>query len=387
MKKIITLFFTLVFLQIPISAHAVTFRSGDQLTLPQDQTIDETVFVAAETLTVNSPINGDLYCAGRDVVINANIAGDIICAAETIKISGKFGGNLRVAARTIDTDALVQSSSSLLAQNLILRPTAQIGGDFVAGASTMDLGGSFARDIAVASSNLTFSGQAGRHAVVASKIANFANSSKIGGNLDLYSEAESTITLPENVVAGTTNRHQVDTSTTTKNDVAKASTAAWFTSRLVSVISFLLVGFVLLYFTKTQALSSASILRLHPFSSFFLGFAVLIFTPIIFIMALISVIGIPLAFILLFLYIIGMIIANVISAITFGRLLITKAFTNTRFHTDYYALIFGVLVLWLVFSIPGFGWILSFVSFCLGLGAFTRSFLPTPTKTTKKSEN
>ncbi len=386
MKKITLVFLlALSFFFLPSSVQAVSFQSSEDLTLPQDKTFDETLVVAAKTLVVNSPINGDLYCAGQDVLINTTVAGDVICAAENIKVSGTIGGNLRLLARVIDSDAVVHSSSSLFAQTLTLKSNTQIGGDFIAAASTADLSGFFARDVAVAAKDLVYSAQTTRNATLATENLSAASSSSITGDLYLFTYTDSKVTLPESVVKGTVNRHQTEASTETdsSSSVKKITTTAWLSKQLVSALSALLLGVVLLYFTSYRNSAVLSVMKARPVASFFIGFAVLFLLPFFFFITLITIIGLQVAFLALFAYIIALMLSSVYSALYFGKLLAIKAFPATKLN-NYHYLAIGVLVFWLVFAIPVLGGFVKFFTLCFGLGSYFLSFLPAPSEAKKE---
>ena len=377
MRKTSLFLLSFLFLLFPLQANAVSFQSGKDLTLPQDKTFDESVFVAAETLTINSPINGDLYCAGRDVTINTTIAGDVICAAENIKVSGRIMGSLRAVAQNIDSDASVQSSVTLGAQTIKLLPATQVLGDFFAGAKIIDMSGLYSRDIAVGAQDLSYSASTLRNAVIAGEKFTVSDSGEISGNLDLYTNKDSSISIPDTAVIGETFRHEAPTSDYSESKETKSqSVVSWLTGRIWSILSFLIVGFILLRFLPGRTLESAKVMVARPFASLFSGFAILIFTPFVFLLALITMVGAPAAFLLLFAYIIGIMISSVISSLTVGRIIVNKFVNNDKFNTKYYHLLFGLPALWLVMGIPQFGWLIGFISLCLGLGSFFLSYLP-----------
>ncbi|HCU55607.1 hypothetical protein A2574_02470 [Candidatus Shapirobacteria bacterium RIFOXYD1_FULL_38_32] len=378
MKNIIkNLVFTLILFLISANpARAMFFQSGENINLPSDQVYDESVLIAGSQITINSTINGDLYCAGRDILINAQVNGSIFCVGQNIKISGIIQNNLFAAGQNIITDASV-SNLTTLGQSLTVQPAANISQDAILAGQDINLSGTFGRDLTVAGENFTLNTAVVRHVYFYGQNINLQPESSIAGNLDYYIPQDIQVNLNKELVAGTISAHRLDTPTTPKQPII--TPVANFVHVIYSIISFLIIGLVLLSLNPKRTLSIISIINTRSLVAFLVGFAVLILTPFAFIILLITVIGIPLAFLILFVYIIAIITATVYSSLSFGQMLVHRFNLSDKYFQPTYYLLIGLPVLWLIFNIPFVGWFIAMVSFFLGLGAFFLSFLPSST--------
>jgi hypothetical protein len=103
------------------------------------------------------------------------------------------------------------------------------------------------------------------------------------------------------------------------------------------------------------------------------GLIVLILTPIVVFILLITIIGIPLSLMLLAFWILMMYPAKILAAIAIGRKLAALKFMPLNFHHSLIAAtVIGVVICWFVFSIPIIGWILCFLAFIWGMGGIWR---------------
>jgi cytoskeletal protein CcmA (bactofilin family) len=366
--------FLFAFLTV-LPAKAVYFQSADILTIDKDKKIDEAAVLAGSSIVINANINGDLYCAGRDVVVNGNVKGDIACATQSLKVNGTVDGNIRAVAQTIDIAGIVTRNLTVASQSLTLEPKSQIKGDLFFGAQNVNLNGQMGRDLAGAGETMTISGSLLRNAIVTSTDLSIIETAKIGGNLDYYVEKNAVATIGAKNVKGTVTKHEIASQekTVTKEQFTKTGAMAMTIAKVVGILSFALLGLVLIYFDRKKTESRINQIATQPLKSGLIGLVTLIVFPVAFFIVLMTVIGIPLAFVVLLVYIVAMITASLYSSMFYGKLIISKASMTLQ-------MLLGVALLGLVSCLPIIGWIIGFISFCLGLGAITLSFLPEKAK-------
>lgn len=365
-----------IFLSFP--AHAVYLKSGTNLILSQNEPLDESAFVAGESLVVDSNINGDLFCAGKDVTVNGNIAGDIICAGQTIKINGLVGGDIRIAAQSVEIDGITSRNVMVLSQTLKLGTKAIINGDLFFGAQQVNLSGELGRDMAGAGEQVTISGSLFRNALISASKIDISNSASIGGSLDYYmDETGSYIQNSPQSVTGLVNRHEIidpekDSSTTKAKDV---SIFGSFFGNLLSIISYSLLACLLIYFTPKRTAHVISIIRTNGFKTLFLGLGVSIIAPFVFILLFVSVIGASSALVLIPLYIISMIIGSLYHSMLVGKYVVSKLNVISS-KSLYLEAIVGCFVVGIIIMIPVIGWFVGLCLYLSGLGATLLSYIP-----------
>lgn len=359
-------------------AQAVYFNSGTSLLLPKGAPINESAFVAGQSLSIDSDVNGDLFCAGRDVIINGNIKGDVLCAGQNIIINGIVDGNVRTASQTLKIAGVVTRNISVVAQSLVLDRFSAVKGDIFFGGQQIDLGGSFGRDMAGAGEQITISGSLFRNATVTASKISLLETSKIGGDLDYYIEDTGVFTqaTPKNVL-GSVTKHLITREETqpAKQAVKDTTPTAMIIGKILSIVSFLLVAFLIIYFTPKRTSAIIEILKSHPYKSFFLGLTATIVAPIFLILMLITFVGMTSALVIFLVYVLSLIISSLYSSLLLGRIISTKLKIN-KHRSMYLDALIGCVVVGVLVSIPVLGWLFGLCLFFAGLGAQLVSYLP-----------
>ncbi len=357
------------------SAHAVYLYSGNQLDLPKDKKINETAIIAAGSVTVDSEINGDLFCAGKDIVVNGDVKGDVLCAGQSVKINGRVEGNVRIAAQFIEINGQVGRNVTTASQDLIVSKFASIKGDIFFGVQSADLRGASGRDLLGAADQLTISGTLNRNAKVAASKITLVDPAKIGGDFEYYMESLGTASVNQKNVKGNILKHEVVRKELPQKEVKEVTFAAKLMGRLLWAISSLLLGLTLLYFLRSRVLERMQLIGERPFVSGLIGLAVLILTPIVTLLLLVSVIGAPLAFVLFLEYVLSLILASIYPTILIGDWAIKLA-TKKKSGGLGWSLLAGTVLVGLLFLVPVIGPLSAFVLLCLGLGSIFLSYLP-----------
>ena len=167
---------------------AQSFKSGNNVTVAEDEVVDSTLYVSGRTIDIAGKVNGDVICVGQNVSISAEVEGDIICAAQTLDITGNVEGSIRVTAQTASISSNVENNASIVAQTLITRSSSQIGRDVGLAAQTATLNGGVGRDLAAAASSLTVNGPVDRNVEAEVEQLSLGNKAKVGGNLTYTSQ-------------------------------------------------------------------------------------------------------------------------------------------------------------------------------------------------------
>lgn len=366
----------IIFVLFSAPVSAVYFGSGSNLSLPKTQKIDESAFIAGETVTIDSDINGDLYCAGRNVTINGNIKGDIICAGQIIKINGIVDGNVRAAAQDIEISGTVTRNVSVATQNLVLEKYSLVKGDIFFGVQQVDLRGNLGRDLAGAGEQVNINGSLLRNAKVTASKLNISDTASISGSLDYYMENTGIYSQanPKNI-KGIVTRHEITKPEPVKPVAKEVSATAGIIGKIISIISFALLAFLLIYFTPKNTVRIMEIIKASPVKTFFLGLGVSIIAPFVFILMMITVVGMTAAMVVLLVYIIHLIISSLYSSILVGKWITSKLnFNKTK--SLYLDAFIGCVVVGIISIVPVIGWFAVLCLYLSGLGATMLSYLP-----------
>ncbi len=333
--------------------------------LPEDLVYENIFFAAGENININAEMKDDVYLAGANVVINGPVEGDIIAIGSNVVINAEVKGNLRVAG-----------SSVTIKGNVIKNVTA------AGGMITVDSKAEIGRNLLIAGGIVEINGKVNKNLYGAGGQVILNN--EISGSAYLSIDPEGKLILyPETNVAGNleyTARQTADIKTGAKigneekfsqwqkkqkmtPNVAVLKWLAW----LVMLLGTIIAGLVLVTLFKELILKSQKIIDKKVLISILKGFVYLIVTPFVLIILAITLIGLPLAFILGALYFIFLYISKIFVAVFVGEKII-KFFNKKQEAQLIWSMIAGLVVLFILFSIPYFGWLIKLTVCLWGLG-------------------
>ncbi len=76
-------------------------RQGNEVTIAEDEVIDDDLYVFAQKVTVNGTIKGDLIVFAQQININGSVDGDLIAAAQQVLVNGKVSDDARIAGQVL----------------------------------------------------------------------------------------------------------------------------------------------------------------------------------------------------------------------------------------------------------------------------------------------
>jgi hypothetical protein len=248
-----------------------------------------------------------------------------------------------------------------------------IGGDMFLAGLMADVQGTVGRDLHGALSQLFLSGEVGRN-------IRFRLDERSPEDLaPLNQEFKPLVITPDAKVGGEISysagiRTQIDEKIEVPGGVhyhkptdIKNSNVVYAWSGLIALFSSLVVGMVLVSLWGKQIKEVSKIMLTKTGASFGWGSLVLLFTPVIAIILLFTLIGIPLALILLALWVIFIYLSNIITGIMVGQSLLKRAWSKKQ-DSLIWAMIIGVIIVSFLSSLPFLGWLFSLLATLWGLG-------------------
>jgi cytoskeletal protein CcmA (bactofilin family) len=354
-------------------ASAMTVKEGQNITLSKGETINDSVLLAGSNIIVNNDISGDVFAFGQRISINGNVDGDIIGAAQSITINGNVTGSVRVASQNIEINGRVERSVLGAGQTMVFSENSFVGRDVTLAGEAVSANGTILGSLTVAATTANINGKV-------SKNVNFYSQMGADANTGLF--LAPTATVSGNIYyrafgdvkgASTTNvlgiidkvipqpKHKV-----TATDQALA--------KLGFLISLLLTVLVIVLAGGKKTKDFTEMMVKNVWKSFGVGFAVLICSPILGIILLVTGFGAWLGFILIIAWVLMMILSMIMAAIAFGQygMFIFKKKFSQNFLI--YSLI-GAVAGFILLIIPVIGFLAGFFGMCWGIGGMFLSFL------------
>jgi cytoskeletal protein CcmA (bactofilin family) len=379
MKKIILKFsflpiiFVILFL-LPLivkPVNAMDFRSGQSISVSKSEIINGTLLAGGSSVMISGVINGDIFCAGQSVVINATVNGDVICAARDLTINGLVSGNIRAAGQTVTIGNSIEKNVTVFGQTINVKEV-NISGDLIMAGQTMFVSGNVRRDLAIAGERMDVSGTIDGNITAEIQNLQFDNNAVVNGLVDYRSKAEAVI-MPGAKIAGKITKLAPQLDKASRPPIINQERSVSSPIRnLFNILIWLGLGLLFIVLAPTKYREITAVLENKPWVSLGIGLLVLAVTPAIVIFLIFTLIGIPVAAIWIFLLIILLLIGRLFCARLIGERLLNKFWVAQK-DSEIMAVSFGVIVLWILFHIPFFGWIISFLSMVLGFGALILS--------------
>ena len=283
--------------------------------------IDGIGFMAGQTIN----LDGDLeygFLAGQDININGNVSKNIYAAGSTINFSkdANVGRDIFIAGKTVNLDGTLDRNVNISAEKVIINKGTIINGN-----------------ISINTQNL----------IIQKDVV-------IKGKLEYNKDAENKIN--KDVSIGKIIKKDVQ-------EAPKVDTKAMLISILNMVVVFLVITIIIPNtFNKVENLYKKNN---NYLKSIGIGLLILICTPIISLILLVSNIGMYLGVILALLYVIALFLSCIFAGFILGKLLFVNLMKLNI--NNYLAGIMGIVLLKLLMLIPIFGTILGLIAITIGL--------------------
>jgi cytoskeletal protein CcmA (bactofilin family) len=351
----------MVLLALSLPSFGLESRHGEFVTVATNETVDDTLAAAGNTVRVDGVVNGDLLAFGRTVEVRGTIKGDLVSCAQRTEVSGTVEGHIYTLSHSLDLDGQVGHSLYGLVQSLRVDERGHVGEGVMVGTGDASLEGVVKRSVNIFTSNGDVSGSIGRDLTMVGDSLTLTNTARIGGNLSARVRRMKDVHIADGAtIAG-------------KRDVRVKVRESQFTRpryyfhQAVWLAGAMLVGWLGLFlfpgfFRATTELVGSG------WRSLGLGVGVLTGVPVAIVVAAVTLVGFSLSLMLLAVYLAAIYLAKLWVGAFLGRILL-KPFGTTK--GDWLlGLLLGLLILTIVGFIPYLGGLVRLGVVCLGLGAF-----------------
>jgi cytoskeletal protein CcmA (bactofilin family) len=338
--------------------NAQEFRQGNNATIGSTEKIDSSAYLAGRHIDVAGEINGDLFCAGQTISVSGIVHGDVICAGQTITLTGKVDGDVRIASQSSSVGSIIEGNLTSASQDLTITANAKIGRDVTGGATDLVLNGYIGRDLVLGSDTAIINGNIARN--IKSNLDNLTlgKNARVGGNIEYTSNNE--LNKSKNAqVDGTVSRTQPARNTERNGWFGIGFRIYWFFAMLLIAMVLVLLFPAIFEASAVRTMASFGLTLIF-------GIVATLFTPIIFGLLMITIIGIPLGIILMFGWIMALILSGPFTAYLIGRELWRSQKSRVL------VMLLGAVLLLLIYQIPILGAIALLAAVFIGMGMIVR---------------
>ena len=358
---------------LPITAQAYEVKNDPSIYVAKDQVVEGNFYAVGQTITVDGKVNGDLICAGQTIDISGEVVGDVICAGQVVTISGKVGGSVRAAGNAVAIKGEVARNVMAFGATVSLSNSASVGWDMMVGAGALDERGKIGGTLHGGAGTAVIAGEIGKGVKIS--LGGNENSkngltieptAKIDGNLTYTDKFDAEIKNGASI-KGETKRNEPKIRESKKEVDKKWMAVGLGVGWVYSLLVGLLIGFVLIALWKKQIIELTDKMFKETKASIAWGFAIMFLTPIAIIIVMMTIIGIPLALLVLGMWVAILFLSKIIVGIMVGRKLLER-FWHKKKDSLALAVLFGMLTVSIIFSVPFLGWIIALVGAWWGIG-------------------
>ena len=299
-------------LLMPVQAQAADVKAlpTDTASDSSASTVRGNVYRAGGNVRSAAPVKGDLYAAGGRVTVEHPVQGDATLAGGAVTVLAPVGEDLRAAGGDINIESTVGGELYASGGNITLTQTATVADAVTLYAGSISIEGKVNGPLTVYAQKIILNGEVTRDVELNAEQIELGPRAKLGGALRYSSNAQ--FKTAEGVaIGGAVTRggamngrpdmhrdrewHGQMMGSSTGWVGTIASTAASFVALLAAAALFLIV------FTGFSRRASARMLA-APWLALGAGVAVLLGTPMLAMLLLITLIGIPLGIVLMMLF-------------------------------------------------------------------------------------
>ena len=367
----IILMFTLLMVSSAVPVLAFDARSGATVTVASGETVDDDLYVGANTVIVDGTIAGDLWAAGGTITVNDVVNGSVMAAGRTVNINGDIGHAVRAGGETIIINGDVSGDVIVGCSQMNIASTAKIGGDLLFGAGIARIDGLIEGDITGGGSEVTISNGVKGNIALKVESLTILPTANIQGNLTYTCEEKADIQSGAQI--GGIITHNLPE---VKEERAKVFPFVLFSGirgKVTGFIMALIAGLVIILLAPRRLTSIAESIRSRPGASAGWGALILFVTPIAAIIVCITIIGIPVGLIALALWGIAIYLAQIPVGLFIGRWIIGHFRGVEGKAIMVGALSLGLVILRLLRLIPYLGFFIGLAVIIFGLGAVVAS--------------
>lgn len=413
---LLTFLVLLVGVMIVPSVRAFEGRGGDVVVIEADEVIEDDLYVGAGEFRLEGVVEGDLVAFGGTITINGTIGGDLIAAGQSVVINGVVEDDARIAGYALAVTGEVADDLIAAGFSLEHKSASTVGGDLLYAGYQSLLDGEVSGNAKIGGGAVRLSGSIGGDVTIdvggtepgevmppgfpfAPTLPTvpsipggltIEDSASIGGDLDYTANAR--IDLPDGVVGGQTDFTQY---VPEDKQEAKAPSAAflvgrWFLRQFRHLITFLLIGALMMWLVPDWTRKIASTVEKEPLPS--LGWGAVSIVAFSALMGLLVTATIMLAVIFgvvtlgelagRFAVLGGIITSSVgfsfsilwryVTAVAISLLvgqLILRLFKSPAEDHRWWPMLLGVAIFVGITAVPVLGWLVKLVAVLLGLGA------------------
>ena len=352
---------TALILAFPASIYALDTRSGELVTVPAGETLDDILLATGDSVRIGGTVTGDVIVFARHVEVRGTVEGNVFAGAQRVEVSGEVGGSILGWAQTIRVSGQAMRNLYGFAQSIAVESTGGVVGNVTIFGGDGSVDGPVGRDVTMFGGRLSIASDIGQNVLFRGGRVFLGVPARVGGNLTAHVEAEDDVQIdPGAIVIGQTG---IELSEPERNRYA---TVSFYLGQAIRIAAAFVTGLLLFWlFPGLARVNLASARALLTAGA--LGFVTVIAVPVAALVLGITLIGLPIALSGIGLWLVGLYLSKIVIAQFVGQSLLRGQ--NGRVLTIAPQLLAGLVLIFIAVNLPYIGRLLHVLSILVGLGA------------------
>jgi cytoskeletal protein CcmA (bactofilin family) len=347
---------------------AFRLEGGENVVIPQGETVVGDLYSSAGTTVVEGTITGDLVAFGRTVIMNGRVEGSILSFAQNLTVNGPVGGNIRAGGQNLTLNAKVGKNITIMGASAFLSPSSAVDGGVIGWLGRIEARGRIADDLLLGVGEAVLGGEVGGRVDAASERITVLPETRVDGEFRYYSPRRAEIPESARLSGGVEFEPVRRREMTNWRRVGQMLQAGWFFGLLLLI--------VLLWLLYPGKLGRVTVPEKATWTrGFLLGLGGLVVGPVVIALVFATLLGIPVALVLLGLYLLGFLLALPLAGSLVGRQLNTAYLAGRNLPPALIAA-GGTILLVLLGLVPLIGCLVTLLATVLGFGLYLEALRP-----------
>ncbi len=363
---------SLLLILSPALLTASEFMSKDGMIVPRADSVFDDIYLFGNQSEIYGFVDGDIFAFCYDIETDGNITGSVNLFGYNVLLNGNVGNSSRLFGYQVDFGAHTGRDVLAFAQKIDIGRDAVIEHDLTCGGEKVTFDGIIRGDADINADIVTISGTIDGDLKVSGGEISIISPAVIKGDFTCTSREEPYV--DEGVVIEGETKWTPPKKAETEEKKSEALSAFGAIFRFLLFLMAFVTGLALILLFRNHTNESAVQLQKRFWHTLAIGFLAWIIFIGGSLILLVLIIGIPLSILLATVGMVLFYIGKIYVSIFIGRLLVDLITRGKKIAIGWELLI-GLIILSVVFRIPGFGTLVYIVTFVLGTGAAIAGYL------------
>lgn len=346
-------------LATPVDAMDVR-RGPATVTISADQTVDDTLVALGDTVQIDGIVTGDLIALGRRVRVRGTVMGNLITLARDVEVDGSVEGSIVQFGQTVTMRGKTNGNLYAFGQTISVPSGGAVGGNATTFSETTTIEGAVGRDVTSFGRALDLGGTVNRRVTAYGAQVDVRSGARIDGSLTAHVGRRENVRVdPGATIGGGTN---VEVS---PPQPSRYLTVRYYVRQCLRLAAAFLTGWILFWLVPR-----AASIRLDAGGALItatgVGLVAACATPVLAVVAGITIIGLPLGVFALLLWLVLLYLAKILLALFLGRVVLGSH--DARGASVAAALLVGLALVLVAVNLPYVGGIVNILLTVIGFG-------------------